>query len=169
MPAALLKANHNAVHVLCQELCGEPRHRVALMHQRGNMELGGGHQHRIADIAAGADHRVWLEFPDDPLCLMLGGKHVLHSVQIVGDRGKGPAACDIGNVQRPDLVARAGHELHLHLALGAEEQDLGVRHQLPQAAGHGQGGIHMSGGTAAGKNKSHIYVSPMFRECPGRR
>ena len=158
MLPALLKAHQNGVHLIGQHPGGEAGEGVGLMHQRGNVQLHRRRQHRVAHIAAGADHRVGLKVLQYLFGRVLRGQHVLHGLHIVQHPGEGALPADVGDFEPADLVARPGHQIHLHLSLRAEEQKLALGHQLPQPSGHRQSGIHMSGGTAAGQNKSHLFL-----------
>ena len=165
---ALFKAHQDPIHMLSQEPRGEARRGVTLVDEGRDVQAGGSHQHRITDIAARADHRIRLEVLDDFLRFTLRGDHVLERAQIVADGGEGASAADVGDFQRPYLITLAGHELHLHLTLGAEEQKLAVRHQLPQPSGHRKGGIDMSGRTAAGQDEFHFSFT-FLPKCHGTR
>ena len=156
--AALLKAHQNGVYFIRQHSGGKAGKGVALMDQGGDVEPGSGVQHWKANIAAGADHGIGPEFLQDRAGLMLRGDDVFGRVQIVHQGREGVAPGDVCNLETPDLIAGPGHQVHLHLALGAEKKEFTFGHQLPQPSGHRKGGIHMSGGAAAGQYKFHVML-----------
>ena len=156
---AVLKAKHYPVHMPRELLCREAGDGIALMHSGRNMQLGRRHEHRVADIAASADNGVGLEIADYLLRLMRGNCDVFQRLKIVHHCAETVPAAYVGYLQGLYLIALSRHELHFHLALGADEQHLAVRHQLAQPAGYRQRRIYMTGSAAAGEYKLHINTS----------
>ena len=154
--AAFLKAQHHAVHLVRKELCGQARDGVALVHEGGDVKLVRRREHRVADIAAGADHGVSPKVADDLFRLAGRARHVADRLEVPGDGVQIMAAHDVGHVKAADLIARARDKLHLHLAVDADEKKLTVGHELLESARNRQGGVDMSGGTAAGEDEFHI-------------
>ena len=171
---AFLKADHNAIDMPGQQLCCQPGDSVRFMHERRNMHARGLHQHRIADIAAGTDHRVGLKLLNDATRALHRREHVFHGRDILRHGRQIPATADIGNMEPPHFIALARQQLHFHLSLGTKKQDAAVRIYLPQPTGHGDGRIDMPCGPPTGKEEIHSSLPFICfpgtlncrRECP---
>ena len=151
LPAGL-KAHQDPVRKGLQHLRGQPRHHVGLMNHRGDASPGGGLHHGVAGIAAGADHRVRRELPQNSPGLPRRPQEVAHGDQIVPDLPGLEGAVKAGDMDGAEVVSRLGDQVLLQPPLRAHKQKRGLRvlpaHQLRQSDGR----IHMPRRTAAGKN-----------------
>ena len=66
---------------------------------------------------------------------------------------------DVRDLNGHDVVARARDEVGLHLAVGADEEDAAVGHPVAQDASDRERGVDVACGTAAGKDKIHVFAS----------
>ena len=121
------------------------------MHAGGDAELRAHLERGEAGVAAGADDNVGLEVLQDPLRFGERRGHALHGHEIVPDGGGGQLSLVVGDLHGLQLEALARDELVFHAVLRADEEDLAVRLSLPQHVRHGNGGIDMAPGSAAGK------------------
>ena len=111
------------------------------------------------------------EFPEDFFAGLHCVKNTLDSVKIPFDTGKVQLPAQAGAGQAFHFKARLGNQLFLHVAFGADEEDLGVGMTLSQNIGNCDGRVDMSAGTAAGKNHIHSISSILLalyfcREIP---
>ena len=169
---ALLKAHHHAVHHLGQGLGGQSGHGVGLVDGGGDMPPGGLLYHREGGIASGAHHQVGLELIQNALGLLLGLLHIHQGAQIVGDVGRSQRAVEVGDGHRLDGVALLGHQPGLHPSVRSHKQHPAAGIALLENAGQGYRRVHMSGGTAAGKEDIHettsFYIRPRALIVLGR-
>ena len=87
--AGLLIPYHHPVCHLGQPLGGEPRHRVGLMHRRGDAPAGRGVDHGVGGIPPRPHHQIGLEGVQDAGGLPLGDRKVAEGSQVVLDaRGR---------------------------------------------------------------------------------
>ena len=73
----------------------------------------------------------------------------------MGDISRGKGAVEIGDGDGADLVALLGHQLIFHPSIGPHEEDPAAWVPLLEDMGQSHRGIHMAGGTAAGKQNVH--------------
>ena len=125
------------------------------MDKGGDIELGGRLQHRVAHIAAGADHRVRLKLPDYLSGLPGGEKDVFQRLQVMAYILQAAAAAEVRDLNGKNFKALPGNQLHFHFALSADEKDTAVRQKLPEPARKGESGVYMAGSAAAGEDEFH--------------
>ena len=153
--AAVLKAHHDDIGIVLQQLRGQPRHHVALMHRRGEVCLGRRLHHGIAGIAAGAHHQVRPEIPQDGPRLPSGGRQHPHRVQVVAYARRIQLPLKAADLHRGVVVPRLGHQLPLHARGRAHEQHGRLRIFLLHIPRQRKGRVYVSRGAAAGKYHSH--------------
>ena len=108
-----------------------------------------GPQHRSAGIAAEAHHGVGPEVADDPL------RHpdALHRLERHRQVAPVQPPLKARDRQAHDAVAQRRDLLHLHLALGPDEENLHPVAETPfQGLGHSHGRVDMASGSTSGKN-----------------
>ncbi len=108
-----------------------------------------GPQHRSAGIAAEAHHGVGPEVADDPL------RHpdALHRLERHRQVAPVQPPLKARDRQAHDAVAQRRDLLHLHLALGPDEENLHPVAETPfQGLGDSHGRIDMASGSTSGKN-----------------
>ena len=156
---ALFKCHQHPAGPVGNHLCGNTGHGVGLVDAGGDAHFASGIEGREAGIAAGTNNHIRLELPKN---LLAGGnslQHAVDGVDILLQARQRLFAAQAGARQSPQLIARLRHQLFLHMAYGTDEQDLAVRVPLPHFVGNGDGGVNMSGGTAASKNKIQFAAS----------
>ena len=162
VPAALLKAHHDAVGAALQHFGGEAGDHVGLVDCRGDAHTGGALDHRIAGIAAGAHHQIRAEVPEDGPGPAVGfGQHG-QGEQVVGQAAVTQGALEASHGDAPEGVAGLFHQVPLHAVGGAHKQPLPLGILLLHIACQGQGGVHMARRAAAGKNHFHERASYPF-------
>ena len=155
----LLIPHHHPVCHLGQPLGGEPRHRVGLMHRRGDAPAGRGVNHGVGGIPPRPHHQIGLEGVQDAGGLPLGDRKVAKGSQVVLDaRGAqtAPEGADGHRLQREALLR---HQPLLHAAFGPDEQNLTALHSLLKHAGQGHGRVDVPCCAAAGENNLHSVLS----------
>ena len=167
--SALIVADENAAHMLGEQFGRQARNRVALVQQRRDPQFGGLVQHRIADVSARAQHGVGPELLQDPPRLVSGLDDVFHGGDVVPHIRQMMAPAQIGDVQGADGETVPRDQVHLHLALGPQEEDLAIRKKFPQPLCHSDRGIDVTRGPAAGKNKFHSRTLKTFQTRSGTR
>ena len=116
----------------------------------------GGPQHRRARIAAEAHHHVGPEGADDVAGLADAPQHLEGDQQVVPLQ----TALQPGNRQPDDAVAQRRDLLHLHLALGADEEQFDLLAEAaPERLGHSHGRIDMTARAAARKNNAFHRIA----------
>ena len=126
------------------------------------MGLGGGLDHGVAGVAAGAYHQVGPEAPQDgPGGTARRGQHP-QGVEVVAQPLAVETAAEAADLHGGIVVARLRYQLPLHAGGRTHEQDRGIRVFLPHIAGQGQRRVDVSRSTTAGKNDSHA-VTPLRR------
>ena len=160
--AAFGEIHQDPVRAACRQPGGKARDGVGLMDAGGDAQLAAHEQGREAGIAAGAHDHIGLELPDDLLRALQSRQDPAHSLDIALDVLQIQLPEEPGARQTADLVARLGHQLLLHAADAADEEDLTARIPLPQGIGQGDGGVDVPAGAAAGKDDVHIASSCSF-------
>ena len=156
---AFLKGHQHPAGPIGNHLGGDTGHGVGLVDAGGNAHLAAGIQGREAGIAAGADDHIGLKLPKNLLTGTNGLQNAVDCVDILFQACQALFAAQAGTRKGPQLVARLGHQLFFHMTNGADKQHLAVRIAPPHFIGDGNGRIDMSGGTAAGKDKIHVFAS----------
>ena len=153
--AAGVEGDHDAAGRARDELRGEARDGVRLMHAGGDAELRAHLERGEAGVAASTDDDVGPEVLQDALRFGKRRGHALHGHEIVPDGGGGQLSLVVGDLHGLQLEALARDELVFHAVLRADEEDPAVRLALAEHAGDRDGGIDMSAGAAAGKDDVH--------------
>ena len=119
------------------------------------MPPGGLLHHGEGGVSPRSHYQVGAELIHDPPGLLLGGIHIPQGAQIVGDVRWGQRAVEVGDPHRLNGVALLGHQLIFHPSIGPHEEDPAAWVPLLEDMGQSHRGIHMAGGTAAGKQNVH--------------
>ena len=131
-----LVGHADSLRVLGQQLVGDPGIRVLLLYQGGDAHQGGGLQQGAAGIAAHAHGCLGAEVLDYLLRLPLAAQQLDEHAEVLPQ----VLAVEACHRQPDDGVACVGHALHLHASLRAYKEYLGLRAQLAQGVGYGDGG-----------------------------
>ena len=148
----------DALDLLAEHLVGHAGEAVLLLDQRRDMQLGGGLQQGSAGIAADADGDVGLEVADDFPRLAEAGEQLERHLDVVEEVAERQLALESRHGEADDLVARGGHLLHLHLAVGADEEDFVLRAEFPELVGDGHGREDVASRAAAADDDSKGFV-----------
>ena len=159
---ALLEGHQHPGGAVGRQLGGDAGDGVGLVDTGGDFHALGGIQCREAGIAAGADDCVRLELPENRLAGAHRIQDALHGVDVLFQARRAQLPAEAGTREALDFVARLGHQLLLHVALRADEENLAVRVFLPDLVRHGDGGVNVSCGAAAGENQIHKGSSWIF-------
>ena len=116
----------DALHPAAEFLVGKPGESVLLLDKRRDVHPCRGPEQGSAGIASDSDRDLRLEFLYDSLCLEQAGYNLEGHAQVVEYVLQIEPALQTHDRQSNDPVARRRHFLHLHLALGPDEQDLGL-------------------------------------------
>ena len=139
----------DALRTLGQNLVGQPGIGVLLLNHRRHAQPLRGPQHRGAGIAAESHDRIGPEFTNGLLGHRDALQHLERHREVVPVHT--PLQARYG--QSHDAVAQRGHLLHLHLALGAHEENLDPVAEPPfQRFRNSHGRIDMSARSAARKD-----------------
>ena len=149
------EADHDPRCSVCDHPGRQTGHGVGLVDGRGHAAFGSLLEHRVGGVAAGSDDDVGPELLEDPVGLFQRAVQIFQRDEIVPDAFRRQLALVIGDFQRFQPESLARDQLVFHSVLRADEEDLSVRPPGLEELCHGDGGIDMSGGTAAGKDHSH--------------
>ena len=117
-----------------------------------------GVQSREAGIAPGADDHMGPKLPEDLPAGFGCLAHTVHGVKVLPESFQILFSAQAGPGKGPQLIARLGHQLFFHVALGTDKQDLAVRMPPPHFPRNGNGGVDVSGGSAAGKDQIQTNI-----------
>ena len=160
--AALLEADQNAGGNVGSQLGGQAGNGVGFVDDGGDAQLGACVQRREAGVAAGTDDDVGTKFLDDFLAAGHSAQDALDGLGVLLDAGQAQGAAQAGAGQGLQLIARLGNQLLFHMALSADEEDVGVGMTLRNYIGHSDGRVDMTAGAAAGKDHIHNIKPPVF-------
>ena len=129
-----------------EQLVRNARIGVLLLNQRRNAHPLRAPQHRSAGVPPEADDHIGPEAADHPSSLDQRREHLGWNGQVA--QRQPPLQSRHG--QADDRIAKRRHLLHLHLALGPDEQDVQtVVQPAPERLGDGDGRIDMPSGASA--------------------
>ena len=152
----------DALRTLGQNLVGQPGIGVLLLNHRRHAQPLRGPQHRSAGIAAESHDRIGPEFTNG----LLGHRDALQHLERHREVVPVHAPLQTRYGQSHDAVAQRGHLLHLHLALGAHEENLDPVAEPPfQRFRNSHGRIDMSARSAA--RKYDLLHIPLFSYFDG--
>ena len=152
---SLGKVQHDAVHLAGQLLDGDAGHGIDLQHGGLDTALGRCIDHGKAGIAAGAHDDVGFQFPNDLFAALNGLPRVHQRLGILHHTADALAAGQTLQGEGINGIARTLHQFFFDVTGAAEKPDLGIGLLLFQIIGYGQSRVHVTGGTAACKNRAH--------------
>ena len=151
LPAGL-EAHHDPAGIGFQQLRGQPRHGVGLMHRRGNPHFCGGLYRGIAGVATGADDHIRPERPQDRPRFRRGTYHIEQGHQIMANLRRFEGPVKAGNMDGAEIVSRLGDQILFQPPLRPHKEDLHVRVLLRHQLRHGNGRVDMARRAAAGED-----------------
>ena len=117
---------------------GLARIGVLLLDDGWNAQPVGGLQGRATGKTTHANHHIGLEAPEDAY----GFGHAANELERQAQRRS--VLGEPADPQPFNAIARLGHALHLHAALGSDKQNLSLRKPPLQGIGNGNGGKNVA-------------------------
>ena len=152
-PLHTVVGHANLLHVGGEFAVGEAGVGVLLLNQAGDAHLGGRHQKGGAGIAPDSHSHVGLEVAQYAAGLYNAGQNLERKHQIL----KRKLALQARHGKAYNLVARLGHALHLHFALGPYKQYLAFGILCPEGVSNGNRRENVAAGAASAYyESSHI-------------